>query len=364
MKIINQPQFLSKEAYDDELDLYLQNAEGSEGLVSILTMGSVGAPGLSDLDLICVVKEGVKAKTVHGLDIPGDAQERGILLHGPIVIPKLLFPDLHYIFPVSNLIDCSGESLLQNISPVSEEEEKSLALAYLVDFTLSRLLQHSVVKTKKVIDKRGWLTRLWSLTHSEELCKKAGIDLQPNWKVLLQDIRQTRDDWNSGKSCDDQKFLNMYKRLELVHQQLFTVALEAESKILGKNNSENNLKFLKSSRNIICQSIATPKVLNHGTLLSSVLKINYQTVHAPSQYAVRLAHYGFQGPERIELSATFHGQVLQKRASLVRKYNQFLENSGITFSLQGNLGLPVKKESFVFSFIHKLFWMTQKLRFS
>ena len=131
MKIINQPQFLSKEAYDDELGLYLQNAEGSKGLVSVLTMGSVGAPGLSDLDLICVVKEGAKAKTVHGLDIPKGAQERGILLHGPIVIPKSLFPDLHYIFPVSNLIDCSGESLLQNISPVSEEEEARDGLVFI-----------------------------------------------------------------------------------------------------------------------------------------------------------------------------------------------------------------------------------------
>ena len=150
MKIINQPQFLSKKDYDDELSLYLQNAEDSEGLISILTMGSVGAPGLSDLDLICVVKEDAKANTVHTLDLPKGAQERGILLHGPILIPKSLFSNLHYIFPVSNLIDCSGESLLQNISPVSNEEEKSLALAYLVDFTLSRLLQHSVVQTKKI----------------------------------------------------------------------------------------------------------------------------------------------------------------------------------------------------------------------
>tara|TARA_B110000495_G_C23013431_1_gene599721 strand:- start:104 stop:1192 length:1089 start_codon:yes stop_codon:yes gene_type:complete len=362
MKIINQPRFLKKEAYDDELNRYLQKSESSEGLISILTMGSVGAPGLSDLDLICVVEEGVKSKSVSGLDIPDGAQKRGILLHGPIVIPRSLFSDLHYIFPVSNLIGCSGESLLDSINPVSEDEEKSLALAYLVDFTLSRLLQHSVVETKKIIDKRGWLTRLWSLTHSETLCNIAGIALQSNWKTLLNDIRNTREDWNSGKDCDDQKFVNMYKRLEIVHQQLLTAALDTESQILGKTQSDNSLNFLRSTRNITCQSITTPKVLNHGTFLNSVLKVNYQTIHAPLQYAVRLAHYGFQGQDPIKLSDTVHGRVLQKRASLVKKYNHFLETSGITFSLQGGLGLPVKRESVVFSLIHRLFWMTQRLR--
>ena len=363
MKIINQPRFLQKEAYDEELDIYLQKADVAEGLVSVMTMGSVGAPGLSDLDLICVVEDEVQARSVLDLDLPVGARERGILIHAPIIVPRSLFTGLAYIFPVSNLSDCKGEPLAQMRDPLTEEEERSLALVYLVDFTLSRLVQHSVVQTRGVLDKRGWLTRLWSLTHTEDLCNKAGIELLPHWTKLLREIRLMREEWNSGNSCSDGRFLNLYHRLELVHRQLLPIALRAETSELGAKIPDVPLEFRASSRRIICQRMGVPTVVNHSAdIWSSVLKVNYHTIQAPSEYAVRLAHYGFQTPDTVVLSDGPHGQVLRKRASLVRKYNQFLENSGITFSLRGNLGLPIRRESFVLILIHKMFWFMQRYR--
>jgi hypothetical protein len=363
MKIINQPRFLQKEAYDEELDLYLQKANVAEGLVSVMTMGSVGAPGLSDLDLICVVDDGARARTVLNLDLSVGARDRGILIHAPIIVPRSLFIGLDYIFPVSNLSDCKGEPLAQMRESLTKEEESSLALVYLVDFTLSRLVQHSVVRTSAVLDKRSWLTRLWSLTHTENLCNKAGIELLSHWTKLLREIRFVREEWNSGNSCSDGRFLNLYHRLELVHRQLLPVALKAEASILGVKIPDIPLEFRASSRRIICQGKAIPVVVNHSAdIWSSVLKVNYHTIYAPSEYAVRLAHYGFQTPETVVLSEGSHGQVLRKRASLVRQYNQFLENSGITFSLRSNLGLPIRRESFVLTLIHKMFWFMQRYR--
>jgi len=365
MKIINQPRFLQKEAYDEELDIYLQKADVAEGLVSVMTMGSVGAPGLSDLDLICVVEDEVQARSVLDLDQSVGAQERGILIHAPIILPRSLFTRLAYIFPVSNLSDCKGEPLAQTRASLAEEEQRSLALVYLIDFTLSRLVQHSVVQTRGVLDKRGWLTRLWSLTHTEDLCNKAGIELLPHWTNLLREIRFMREEWNSGNSCSDGRFLNLYHRLELVHRQLLLMALRAEISELGSKIPDVPLEFRASSRRIICQRRGVPAVVNHSTdIWSSVLKVNYHTIYAPSEYAVRLAYYGFQTPETVVLSEGSHGQVLRKRASLVRQYNQFLENSGITFSLRSNLGLPIRRESFALTLIHKMFWFMQRYRAS
>jgi hypothetical protein len=84
MKIINQPRFLQKEAYDEELDLYLQKVDVAEGLVSVMTMGSVGAPGLSDLDLICVVDDGVRARSVLNLDLSDNTDQNFCLEIHPL----------------------------------------------------------------------------------------------------------------------------------------------------------------------------------------------------------------------------------------------------------------------------------------
>ena len=141
------------------------------------------------------------------------------------------------------------------------------------------------------------------------------------------------------------------------------MVLRAEASELGAKIPDVPLGFRASSCRIICQRRGVTAVVNHSAdIWSSVLKVNYHTIHAPSEYAVRLAHYGFQTPDTVVLSDGAHGQVLRKRASLVRQYNQFLENSGITFSLRGNLGLPIRRESFVLTLIHKMFWFMQRYR--
>ena len=359
MRIVNQPRFLPVEAYADELEHYLQRVNGVRGLLSVMTMGSVGAPGLSDMDIICVVEEQVRAREMPGLDISAGAREREIFIHGPIVVPEPLVGELNYIFPISTLQNHWGEPLAQMVKPPAEEEHAALALVYLVDFTLSRLLQHSVVKTSGVLDKRGWLTRLWSLTHSERLCNSAGIVLQPHWVRLLRDIRSVRDRWNSGDGCSDSQFLNLYRRLEIVHRQLLSATLKREASLLGIRVPGGPVRFRRGFRRVICRKEAgVPLVVHHPAgLWSSVTRINYHTIHAPPEYALRLAHYGFGTPETVPLSNGVHGEILKKRARLVKEHVSFLNRSGITFSLRGNLGLPVGRESPIFTLLHRAAWM-------
>ena len=359
MRIVNQPQFLPMEAYEDELERYLQRVNGVQSLLSVMTMGSVGAPGLSDLDIICVVEEQVRAREIPRLDISARARERGIFVHGPIVVPKSLVGELNYIFPISTLQNRWGEPLAQMVKPPAKEEQAELALVYLVDFTLSRLLQHSIVKTSGVLDKRGWLTRLWSLTHSEKLCNSAGIVLQPHWIRLLRDIRSVRERWNSGDDCSDSQFLNLYRRLEMVHRQLLSATLKREALLLEIPVPRRPVRFKRGFRRVICRKEArVPLVFHHpASMWSSVTKINYHTIYAPPEYALRLAHYGFGTPETGPLSNKVHGEILKKRAELVKEHVSFLNRSRIMFSLRGNLGLPVGRESPVFTLLHRAAWI-------
>ena len=364
VQIVNQPKFLTGEDYEVELNNYLNRAKKAKGLVSVVTLGSVGAPGLSDLDVICVVEDDSKANDLYPLRISKKDHERGIFIHPPIIIPKSLFKKIDYIFPVSNLVDCYGLSLASEQSNLSDHVKKSLSLVYLMDFTFSRLLQHSVVKTNGVVEKRNWLTRLWSLTHTERLCNDVGLELKPSWERLLREIRDVRKKWNSGLECNDGKFWNLYQRLFCVHLQLLPEIFKKELEFLELNKPSIDLSFENKNKRIFCKSfVKFPLPINHYTKYwSSVLKINYQTLFSPIEYSLRLAHYGFSTSADLALSDNSYGQVLKKRGALVRRYNEFLDNGGITFSLRGNLGLPVKNESFIFDLIHDAFWFIQRYK--
>tara|TARA_Y100001968_G_scaffold144788_1_gene132202 strand:+ start:90 stop:1190 length:1101 start_codon:yes stop_codon:yes gene_type:complete len=364
VQIVNQPKFLTEENYVIELNNYLSRAKKVEGLVSVVTLGSVGAPGLSDLDVICVVEDDSRANDLYPLRVSKKDHERGIFIHPPIIIPKSLFKEIDYIFPVSNLVDCYGLSLASEKSTLARDVEKSLSLVYLMDFTFSRLLQHSVVRANNIVEKRNWLTRLWSLTHTQRLCNDVGLVLKPSWESLLSEIRDVRKKWNSGVECSDEKFWNLYQRLFCVHLQLLPEIFKKELEFLELNKPSLDLRFGNKNKRIFCKSsVKFPLPINHYTKYwSSVLKINYQTLFSPIEYSLRLAHYGFSTSADLTLSDNSYGQILKKRGALVRKYNEFLDNAGITFSLRGNLGLPVKNESFIFDLIHEAFWFIQRYK--
>jgi len=64
--VTNPPQRLLLEEYDNEIDKYIDRASSVDGLLGVMSMGSVGAPGLSDIDLICVVSDDLKEGSAGG----------------------------------------------------------------------------------------------------------------------------------------------------------------------------------------------------------------------------------------------------------------------------------------------------------
>ncbi len=223
LKIINRPMAMALEEYDLALEQFISRASAVPGVYSIYTMGSVRAPGLSDLDVIVVVDDKFENKYSSALST-SDIDDR-IFLHGPVVIPFSLVSKLQYIVYAAGLTLVHGEELLPSIDLLSDSELRPLRLAYLIDFQESRFWQFSEIQRTGIVDQRGWLTRLWSLTHSWDIAKELGLSLTQQCSETVESIKALRAQWMDDGSVPDQQFIGALESGEKLLKELFFVAL-------------------------------------------------------------------------------------------------------------------------------------------
>ena len=103
-----------------------------EGVHSIHQFGEVGAPGVSDLDVLVVLEPEAIPRCAELLD----GIEDRILLHEPFYVPPAMMPGLARIFPMNDLRRIHGEPIedaAAQASSLSEEQEILTA----IDFSLS-----------------------------------------------------------------------------------------------------------------------------------------------------------------------------------------------------------------------------------
>lgn len=222
MRFINEPSPLPVEAYFSAVDAYVRQIDSLAGLVSVSLMGSIGAPGLSDIDLIVVVEDQFE-DSMSGL-LSTTRMDRRLFLHGPVVVPRSLADELPYLIYATNLETVWGDRILGQYEGLRKHERKALALIYLVDFIESRFLQFSSVS--KILDKRAWLTRIWSVTHSCNLFESVfpgGLGAEE--RNCLRDVKRTREGWEERGVVSDAVFRQALHSAKRLNESLFVRTL-------------------------------------------------------------------------------------------------------------------------------------------
>ena len=171
----NRPVAVELEEYDRAIRSYIAKVTSIPGVRSAYTMGSIKAPGLSDIDMILVVNDNFESGDSHRLSTSGI--DNRLFLHGPVVLPISMTPNLQYVIYATGLDRRHGEDALPAFEQLDAEVANTLRMAYAIDFLQSRQVQYERVLRSRRIDQRAWMTRLWSLTHSEALFDDAGGEI-------------------------------------------------------------------------------------------------------------------------------------------------------------------------------------------
>ena len=223
-KVSGFPRRVSFESYQRALAVYANRIKGIPGVTSLHTMGSVGSPGLSDIDVIVVVSNFFESKNSKLLSPAGI--DDYLFLHGPIVIPERMVTDLQWIIYATNPVAIFGSVDLPLFADLGPEICPILTAAYLVDFCESRMLQYCTLHSAQVVNMRPWLTRTWSCLHSINLVKrllKAKIPTELEYHV--EQVKKPRLAWQANNEISVNEFLLSLFSAEFINSWCFRQGL-------------------------------------------------------------------------------------------------------------------------------------------
>lgn len=244
MHIIDRPRLVSRETYEVLIEkthnTLLQNSE----VASIYQVGSIGHPGISDLDLVCIFKgeAEVKANIREGLN----TDELYILTHNLFGIKKSrLEQSFQYSF-YTGYRHVGGASLdipREPTSFIDNKLKRQIALEFMLKMYISMYTQI----TYSTIKLRAFLLEAKAIAFDLNLL---GIQ-EHKLKDQVSQVNHWRDQWFENQPSDREvaiMFKSFFKNLEEILSEQVTGGvfyLPYEQTAVSKNISINRAATLK-----------------------------------------------------------------------------------------------------------------------
>jgi hypothetical protein len=139
------PRRIDPALYDEVREAYLDRLFETGQVRAAYQMGGVGAPGLSDLDLIVVCRDPLRGDLNAAADIRSLGEDaRYVLMHSQFLVNEEIFRHIKTLFFGSRLRHVRGEEL--KILEPPEELEEILRLAFNVEMMLPRLTEFERIR--------------------------------------------------------------------------------------------------------------------------------------------------------------------------------------------------------------------------
>lgn len=198
MKLINYPINIEVKAYEDLVDKIIGIMSQNDDIISLYQMGSVKNPGISDLDIICVFKDGVSNH--DNLRVTLNDDERLILTHGLFAVYESDFLEACRHNFISNLKLLYGKEFdFSDMQPIPTSYKTQIALEYLLKLHITLQIQYKL----GVIKLRSFLLLAKAAIFDLELLDvKSGkffesvqkvIELRNKWFAQPQDDKETKN---------------------------------------------------------------------------------------------------------------------------------------------------------------------------
>lgn len=344
IKICNQPRILSQKIYDDEILKYIDHVKNVPGLLAVYTLGSGNAPGLSDIDFLCVLEENFDSRNSQKLATRSNRKfNLDINIHDPLIFPIGLFKELPKFFYVTNLKEIWRKENTPSLFLPPAYLSKEIATIFLMDYTERRFGVCQWDLARGYTDKRHQLRALVFIPMLELISRAAGIEVSRELSQIALDLREMRNDWNQDKFCSDERFMDLYQRGDFVCKQIIQKILRAIYEMLGKPVfSTSKIVYQVGPKRIICSDqIETFGIKKHQITVSKYQRI-YSTVYAPLIYAAHLECYLAQN-EKCNIGWELpYAKTLIERMELIRAHNQFLDQKKLPFTSRTYTPIPLR----------------------
>lgn len=179
--------------YELVLDRIRRKAKKAKEILSVYTFGNVSVPGISDIDLIFVLKE--------GSGLPGflrknyiDRDSNYIFFHPFFIITEDIMKNMMYIYPNSNFVKIYGKEIA--INEPSKSELKKIKKCLITDVILRHFpVDYLYILLSKGLNVRMVLLRLNALSHTFKVFYDVAGIKKPEWGIFSKRVNKIRKNW-------------------------------------------------------------------------------------------------------------------------------------------------------------------------
>lgn len=327
--------------YEKQIEIYRKQASSTRGVRSVYLMGSIRSPGLSDIDIITVVDDDFDP--AHSSTLSTNYLDQNLFLHGPMIVPQSMATEVQSIIYASNLTLLHGIECLPDWELLDAKTKERLSICHLIDFIENRFAQVSRM-INKPLNKRAWLTRIWSTAHSLSLYRsllRTGETIPSNIIELEKKVLATRAIWNEEKFVSDDRFYQSWDAAVEINHFIFAKVL---SSWYGKPLLARPYKF-KGPMNIMRFKNGTTRPRYQTRSISFMgRRISFTYADQMPEYLAHLQEYVKVTPQW-EVHPTINqglSLVRQQRSRVVRSHSRWLlKHAPNSRSLRGHLGMGI-----------------------
>lgn len=197
--VVDKAQSATVEDYRRAVDGYLRLIP-RERVLSIYQTGSVGMPGLSDIDLILVLR-GDRREYPHKYSIRRMSdQDRYLFGHECDLVDKPSFRDLPLWFPTFTMDHLYGEEIPVNRDDTDLDLPLMLLVKYLITKLPTELFHYSFYKGQ--FYERTCEGMVHSVLHALSLWESAGGDAIDGSDAFIQSVMELRASWFRREGMD------------------------------------------------------------------------------------------------------------------------------------------------------------------
>lgn len=167
LRFINRPVFVPKELYAEANDFLIKYFNDTPSVLAVYQFGNITSPGISDIDLLLVFKDGEKCLLTGFEKLP--VQYKYLFTHGIMALSEKHFYQNHHFTLWSDYIFLGGKNIAANFKEEKTAEEiKVLKIQTALEFLVANYIDLKVQLTYGIIKLRSFLQHMKGIIYDLE----------------------------------------------------------------------------------------------------------------------------------------------------------------------------------------------------
>lgn len=249
--MISFPQFVPIEQYEYEQKYYIESMLHIVPNMEVFDFGIVGTPGISDIDLLCIIPDETSIRAKESL---ASLKLSELFAHPPIILPNSARQYMRFLLPISHF---RAMAPLANIPhpppPLPQDEKLLIALLDCFNAVIVRWKAFLVSRAAPVLNVHKLLLNIWSARHSIICAEEAGLPLNRRWRLFMDNAAEHRAIWRRESRIDIPLF---YWLLEEVTDIMTEIADSAAHAILQRVTTANEATSLMGGRSLLVSAVS------------------------------------------------------------------------------------------------------------